>query len=85
MRTTRLAILLAGTITLGACAEHPAPIAPAPPVGPGAIVGTTAADRDGDGIADGYYTSDGIYHAFIAPPCPPPPPPPPPKRTGERG
>ena len=41
------------------------------------------ADRDGDGIVDGYYTSDGIYHPY-APPAPPPPPPAP-TRRGERG
>ena len=48
------------------------------------IAGTVAADRDGDGYVDGYYTADGIYHAVQGPPCPPPPPPPPP-RAGERG
>lgn len=85
MQTTRLAVLIAGTLVLGACADdRPGPIAAAPPIGPGAWAGTTAADRDGDGIADGYYTADGVYHPFLAPPCPPPPPPPP-KRSGERG
>ncbi|SNS75795.1 hypothetical protein SAMN06295912_1156 [Sphingomonas laterariae] len=72
---------------LGACAksEEPAP-PPPPPMGMGAIAGTVAANRDGDGIVDGYYTADGVYHAFTAPPCPPPPPPPaPPPRSGERG
>ena len=49
-----------------------------------AIAGTVAADRNGDGYVDGYYTADGIYHAVQGPPCPPPPPPPPP-RAGERG
>ena len=33
-----------------------------------------AADRDGDGVVDGYYTSDGVYH----PTCVPPP-------SGSRG
>ncbi|MDB5663288.1 MAG: hypothetical protein JWM38_444 [Sphingomonas bacterium] len=86
MNTKHIAILLGGTLALGACASTQSePIAPAPPVGPGAIVGTIAADRNGDGIIDGYYTADGIYSAFQAPPCPPPPPPPPPSRSGERG
>lgn len=87
MKRMYLAIPLAGMVALGACAttEKEAPVPP-PPVGVGAIAGTVAADRDGDGMVDGYYTADGIYHAFQAPPCPtPPPPPPPPARSGERG
>lgn len=85
MRKTYLAVAILGSVTLGACAsQHDVPVAPAPPIGPGAIAGTIAADRDGDGIVDGYYSSDGLYHAFVAPPCPPPPPPPP-SRRGERG
>ena len=85
MDKKHLAFALAGTLILGACTEKPPePIAPAPPIGPGAWVGTVAADRNGDGIADGYYSPDGVFHPFIAPPCPPPPPPPP-KRSGERG
>ena len=84
MDKTRLAAVIAGTLVLAACAPKPEPIAAAPPIGPGAWAGTVAADRDGDGVADGYYTPDGVYHPFLAPPCPPPPPPPP-KRSGERG
>lgn len=84
MQYKHLAILMAGTLALGACAANQEDIAPAPPVGPGSIAGSVAADRDGDGIADGYYTADGIYNAFQAPPCPPPPPPPP-SPSGERG
>jgi hypothetical protein len=42
-----------------------------------------AADRDGDGIIDGYYSADGIYHPNYVPP--PPPPPPPATSMGERG
>lgn len=86
-RVLSIALLLAGGVSLSACANtRDVAVAPAPPVGPGAIVGTVAADRNGDGIADGYYTADGTYVAFQAPPCPPPPPPPPPARSsGERG
>lgn len=76
---------IASAGTLGACANNPKPAAaPAPPTGPGAISGTVAADQNGDGIPDGWYTADGMYHPFVAPPCPPPPPPPP-SRRGERG
>jgi len=53
------------------------------PPPPGAVAGSTAADRDGDGIVDGYYTADGIYHANAVPM--PPPPPPAPTPVGERG
>src|SRR3546814_8444203 len=78
MKSRYLALIITGTMLLGACATSgDEEVAPAAPVGAGAIVGTVAADRDGDGMVDGYYTSDGIYHAFQAPPCPPPPPPPP--------
>jgi hypothetical protein len=38
------------------------PAASYPPQMPGAVAGSVAADRDGDGLVDGYYTSDGIYH-----------------------
>jgi hypothetical protein len=82
----RLLALLGGTaLALSACAAKNEPVAPAPPVGLGAISGTVAADRNGDGIVDGYYSPDGMYHEIQGPPCPPPPPPPPPSRRGERG
>lgn len=85
MKTRYIAALVGGTLALGACATtRDEPIAPAAPIGPGAIVGTVAADRNGDGIIDGYYTNDGIYHVIDGPPCPPPPPPRP-SRRGERG
>lgn len=85
MNIRQLALAAAGVLALGACAStKDEPVAPAPPLGPGAIAGTVAADRDGDGIVDGYYSPDGMYHAIQGPPCPPPPPPPPPRR-GERG
>lgn len=86
MRHT-LALLIAGTALLGACdtyRDEPLGPPPPPPLGPGAIYGTIAADRNGDGIVDGWYSAEGVYHEFIGPPCPPPPPPPPP-RAGERG
>jgi hypothetical protein len=73
-----------GALALAACAKKEEVAAtPPPPPPPGAVAGSTAADRNGDGIVDGYYTSDGIYHAYSAPL--PPPPPPPPTRAGERG
>lgn len=84
MRGSYLAVLVAGTAALAACARDDVAVAPAAPVGVGAIAGTVAADRNGDGIVDGYYTSDGIYSAFQAPPCPEPAPLPP-RRSGERG
>jgi hypothetical protein len=82
MKGRHLAILLTGSALLGACAT--AEDGSMAPAGVGAIAGSVAADRNGDGIADGYYGSDGIYNAFQTPPCPVPPPPPPPRR-GERG
>jgi hypothetical protein len=83
-RTVMLAGM--GAIALAACAKREEVAAappPPPPPPPGAVAGSTAADRDGDGVIDGYYTADGIYHANYTPP--PPPPPPPPTRQGERG
>lgn len=46
---------------------QPAPYTAGPPPMMGAVAGTTAADRDGDGIVDGYYTTDGFYHPYVAP------------------
>ena len=79
MRFQSIVLAGLGALALSACAreEH---VAAAPPPPPGAVPGSTAADRDGDGIIDGYYSADGIYH-----PNPAPPPPPAPTRTGERG
>lgn len=83
-------VLLAGCDTYDHGAMYDAPPPPPPmeryaaPIGPGAIAGTVAADRNGDGIVDGFYTSDGAYHPIQGPHCPPPPPPPP-TRRGERG
>ncbi|MBW6525573.1 hypothetical protein KZ813_01830 [Sphingomonas sp. RHCKR7] len=82
MRVRTVLIAACGLATLAACSKKPVtPLPPPPP--PGAVAGSSAADRDGDGIVDGYYTSDGIYHPY-APPAPPPPPPAP-TRRGERG
>ncbi len=81
------AIIAAGfaALLLAGCAkqEEVLPPPPPPPPPPGAVSGSVAADRDGDGIVDGYYTSDGMYHPNYVPP--PPPPPPAPTRQGERG
>ena len=85
MRIQFLALATFGALSLGACAQQPevaaAPPPPPPPMG--AVAGSMAADRDGDGIVDGYYTSDGIYHANYVPP--PPEPMSMPTRKGERG
>ena len=81
MKMRSLVLAGIGGLMLAACAETEPPAPPPPP--PGAVPGSVAADRDGDGIIDGYYTSDGIYHPNYVPP--PPPPPPPPSRVGERG
>jgi hypothetical protein len=70
-----------GALALAACSKQEK-VAVAPPPPPGAVAGSTAADRDGDGIVDGYYTADGIYHANAVPSAPPPPAP---TRMGERG
>lgn len=62
--------------TYPAAAAYPAstayPAASYPPPMPGAVAGSVAADRDGDGIIDGYYTSDGMYHPNAAQSLPPP-------------
>lgn len=82
MRFQTIILTGLGGLALAACAQKEE-IAAAPLPPPGSVAGSTAADRDGDGIIDGYYTSDGIYHANYVPP--PPPPPPAPTRLGERG
>lgn len=80
MKIRTALLTAAGVFALGACAQKEEPVAAAPP--PGAVPGSTAADRDGDGIVDGYYTSDGIYHPNVAPA---PPPQQMASRSGERG
>lgn len=76
-----LALIAASAAALAACAPQKQ-VAVAPPPPPGAVAGSVAADRDGDGMVDGYYSADGIYHPNYVPP---PPPPPLPTRKGERG
>lgn len=85
MSSKYLAVLLAGTVALAGCEtyddaaiEEPAVVLP-----PGAMAGTYAADRDGDGRIDGWY-QNGTYYPFQAPP-PPPCPAPMPSTSGERG
>lgn len=82
MRTKHLMLAGLGALALSACTTTEDVVEVAPPP-PGAVAGSTAADRDGDGIMDGYYTADGVYHPNYTPP--PPPPPPAPSPTGERG
>lgn len=81
MKFQSIALLGLIPLAMTACAKTEEAVAPPPPP-PGSVAGSTAADRDGDGIVDGYYTADGIYHPY-APPAPPPPPAPSPR--GERG
>ena len=85
-----LILASAAALALAGCAQKQAPIAEAPPAPPpapvlpaGAVAGTVAADRDGDGLIDGYYTPDGVYHPAVAPQ--PMAPPPTFARSGERG
>ena len=83
MRFKTILLVGVGGISLAACAHKEETVAAMPPPPPGAVPGSIAADRDGDGIVDGYYTSDGVYHANAVPM--PPPPPPAPTSAGERG
>jgi hypothetical protein len=81
MRYQTILLIGVGTIALAACSKQEE-VASAPPPPPGAVAGSTAADRDGDGIVDGYYTADGMYHPYAAPVMSPPPAP---TRAGEKG
>ena len=86
MRFKSIILVRLGSLALAACAKDRDEVAAAPPPPPppqGAIAGSVAADINGDGIVDGYYTADGVYHAYAAPM--PPPPPPAPTGQGERG
>jgi len=84
MRIQPLMLGALGALALSACSQQEEiAAAPPPPPPPGAVPGSIAADRDGDGIIDGYYTADGVYHPNYMPP--PPPPPPAPTQVGERG
>ena len=49
MQLKYVALAAGGLMALSACSKNEAPVTTAPPVGPGAIAGTVAADRDGDG------------------------------------
>jgi hypothetical protein len=86
MRVQTLILTSALGLSLAACAKKEVAVAPPPPP-PGAVAGSMAADRDGDGMIDGYYSSDGIYHANYVPPPPPQEPvySPAVARKGERG
>ncbi len=83
MRIQPLILASFGALTLAACAQEEEVVVAPPPPPPGSIYGSSAADRDGDGIVDGYYTADGIYHPNYVPP--PPPAPVVVDRRGERG
>lgn len=85
MRVKSIVMIGVGTLVLAACAHRQEEVAAMPPPPPGAIAGSVAADQNGDGIVDGYYTADGVYHANAMPMPPAPPPPPPPSSMGERG
>ena len=90
--TRTLLISLTAVLALSGCAKKEVAVAAPPPVAapvqppapPGAVLGSTAADRDGDGLVDGYYTSDGIYRQAVAP-APAYAPPQVAMRSGERG
>jgi hypothetical protein len=82
MRLQTIALATLTGLALSACAQKTPEVAALPPP-PGSIAGSTAADRDGDGIVDGYYSPDGIYHPNYVPP--PPAPVAMPTRRGERG
>jgi hypothetical protein len=85
MRVKIMMLAAFGGLALSACTQkEEVAVAAPPPPPPGSIAGSTAADRDGDGMVDGYYTSDGIYHPNMPPP-PPAAPAPVPSRAGERG
>jgi hypothetical protein len=90
VQPTAVAPAAPATTAYPATSAYPAAVGTVQPyaAGPvpmmGAVSGTTAADRDGDGIVDGYYTSDGFYHPYVAP-APAAPAPRYLSRRGERG
>lgn len=70
MQIKTIGVATLGLLALSACAKKEV-VAAAPPPPPGAVAGSMAADRDGDGIVDGYYSADGIYHPnYVPPPAP---------------
>jgi hypothetical protein len=86
MRSKTIMITAFASMVIAACAKKEEPVVapPPPPLPQGAVVGSLAADRDGDGVIDGYYSVDGIYHPNPLPPAPIAPLPAP-TRKGERG
>src|SRR5436309_1078517 len=102
MRKSILAITLAGTAALGACANNPR-VAEGAAIGAagGAVIGAAVgglagavwADRNNDGVVDGYvyngqyYTGApaGYTGTTVVTPAPAPMPAPIPSRSGERG
>jgi hypothetical protein len=67
MRKTVFILPALAGLALSGCGKKEVAAAPPPPP-PGAVAGSVAADRDGDGIIDGYYSADGIYHPnYVAP------------------
>jgi hypothetical protein len=69
MQTKLMFLAIVGGLALSGCAKKEVAVA-APPPPPGSVAGSTAADRDGDGVIDGYYSADGIYHPNYVPPAP---------------
>lgn len=67
MRKIYIILPVFAGLALSGCGQKEVASAP-PPLPAGAVAGSTAADRDGDGIVDGYYSADGIYHPnYVAP------------------
>jgi hypothetical protein len=67
MRKLYFAVPLIAGIALTGCSKKQVAVAAPPPQG--AVAGSVAADRDGDGVIDGYYSADGIYHPNYVPPA----------------
>jgi hypothetical protein len=87
MRSIALIVAAIAALATGACAQKTEQASAAtPPIPQGGVPGSIAADRDGDGIIDGYYSADGIYHPNAVPaPVPATMPAVMTSRRGERG